>query len=95
MEGKAVVGQLPVKIQCSVHIYEVNISVQAILSYRWLAYQNFIVHPRRHFLYFQDENLKVFVSGHQGKDKRPSAHLDKVVAIRLQDVLTGLFPSDL
>ncbi len=52
MEGKAVVGQQPVKIQCALHMYEADISVQAILSYQWLAYQNFIVHPRRHGLYF-------------------------------------------
>jgi hypothetical protein len=94
MEGKAVVGQQPVKIQCALHMYEADISVQAILSYKWLADQNFIVHPRRHGLYFQDENLEVFVSGLQGEDKRPSARLDKVVAIRLQEVPIGLIPSD-
>ncbi len=37
MEGKAVVGQQPVKIQCALHMYEADISVQAILSYKWLA----------------------------------------------------------
>ena len=94
MEGKAVVGQQPVKIQCALHMYEADISVQAILSYKWLADQNFIVHPRRHGLYFQDENLEVFVSGLQGEDKRPSARLDKVVAIRLQEVPIGITPSD-
>jgi hypothetical protein len=38
MEGKAVwYGQQPVKIQCALHMYEADISVQAILSYKWLA----------------------------------------------------------
>ncbi len=94
MKGKARVGQQPVKIQCALHMYEADISVQAILSYKWLADQNFIVSPRRHVLYFQYENFEVFVSGLQGEDKRPSARLDKVVAIRLQEVPIGLIPSD-
>ncbi len=63
MEEKAVVGQQPVKIQCDLHMYEADISVQAILSNKWLADQNFIVHPRRHGLYFQDENLEVQTFG--------------------------------
>ncbi len=65
MEGNAVVGQQPVKIKCALNMYEADISVQAILSYKWLADQNLIVHPRRHGLYFQDEILEVFVSGLQ------------------------------
>ncbi len=51
-------------------------------------------YPRSHGLYFQDENLEVFVTGLQGEDKRPSALLDKVVAIRLQEVPIGLIPSN-
>ncbi len=34
------------------------------------------------------------MSGIQGEDKRPSARLDKVVAIRLQEVPIGINPSD-
>ncbi len=92
MEGKSVVGQQPVKIQCALHMYKADISVQAILSYKWLADQNFIVHPRRHGLYLC--HLEVFVSGLKGEDKRPSARLDKVLATRLQEVPLGLIPSD-
>ncbi len=84
MEGKTVVGQQPMKIQCALHVYEADILGQAIFSYKWLADQNFIDHLRRHGLYFQNENLEVFVSGLQGEDKRPSDRLDKVVAIRQQ-----------
>jgi cytochrome c oxidase subunit 2 len=40
---------------------------------KWLADQNFIVHPRRHGPYFQDENLEVFVSGLPGKGGGQSA----------------------
>jgi hypothetical protein len=83
MEEKAIVSQQRVKFQCALHMYEADISVQAILSNKCLADQNFTVHPRRCGLYFQDENLEVFVSGLQGEYKRPSARLDKVVAIRL------------
>ncbi len=94
MEGKAVVGQKHVKIQCALHMYEADILGKAILYNKLLADQNFIVHPRRHGLYFQDKNLEIFESGHQGEDKRPSARLDKVDAIHLQEVPIGIIPSD-
>ncbi len=39
LEGKAVVGQQPMKIQCALHIYEADISIRAILSFKYLADQ--------------------------------------------------------
>jgi hypothetical protein len=91
MEGKTVAGQQSVKVRCSIHMYEAEISVQAILSYKWLADQNFVVHPRRHGLYFQDERLEIFVHGITEEEGRPqAARLDKVVAILLQSVPLGL-----
>jgi hypothetical protein len=44
MEGNALVGEQLVKIQCAVHLRKAEISVQAILSYKWLTDKNFIVH---------------------------------------------------
>jgi hypothetical protein len=44
----------------------------------------FMVYPRRHALYFQDERLEIFVPGITEEEGRPhTARLDKVVAIML------------
>ncbi len=65
--------------------------MQAILSYKLLADQNFMVHLRRHGLYFQDERLEIFVPGITEEEGRPhAARLDKVVVIMLQSVPLGL-----
>ena len=94
MDGKTIEGQQPVRVQTSIHMYEAEISAQAILSYKWLADQNFLVHPRRHGLYFQDENVEVFIPGISEEGNRTQvARLDKVVAIRLQSVPMGLLDS--
>ena len=94
MDGKTIEGQQPVRVQTSIHMYEAEISAQAILSYKWLADQNFLVHPRRHGLYFQDENVEVFIPGISEEGSRTQvARLDKVVAIRLQSVPMGLLDS--
>ncbi len=91
LEGKTIAGQQAVRVQCSIHMYEAEIEVQAILSYKWLADQNFMVHPRRHGLYFQDERLEIFVPGITKEEGRKhAARLDKVVAIMLQSVPLGL-----
>ncbi len=91
LEGKNIAGQQAVRMQCSIHMYEAEIAVQAILSYKWLADQNFMVHPRRHGLYFQGERLDIFVPGITEEEGRPhAARLDKVVAIMLQSVPLGL-----
>ncbi len=50
-------SQRNVHVQRAIHMYEANITVQAFLSYKWLADHNFMLHPRRHGLYFQDENI--------------------------------------
>ncbi len=72
-------------------MYEAEIAVQAILSYKWLADQNFMVYPRRHGLYFQDERLETFVPGITEEEGRPhAARLDKVVDIIMQSVPLGL-----
>ena len=76
-------------------MYEAEISAQAILSYKWLADKNFLVHPRRHGLYFQDENVEVFIPGISEEGSRTQvARLDKVVTIRLQSVPMGLLDSN-
>ncbi len=91
VEGKTISGQQAVGVQCSIHTYEAEIAVQAILSYKWLADQNFMVHPRRHGLYFQDEHLEIFVPVITEEEGRPhAARLDKVVAIMWQSVPLGL-----
>jgi hypothetical protein len=74
IEGKAVVGQQPVKIQCAFHEYDADISVQAIFSYKWLVDQKFTKHPLRYGLYFEEWKFRVFVSGLQGKirEHRPA-----------------------
>jgi hypothetical protein len=72
-------------------MYEANITVQAIISYKWLADQNFMVHPRRHGLYFQDENIQVFIPGIEKEEKEFTTRLDKVVAMKLEAVPVG-FP---
>jgi hypothetical protein len=61
LEGKTIAGQQAVRVQCSIHMHEAEIAVQAILLYKWLADQNFMVHACRHGLYFQDERLEIFV----------------------------------
>ncbi len=87
LEGKTIAGQQAVRVQCSIHMYEAEIAVQAILSYKWLANQIFMVHPRRHGLYLQDERLEIFVPGITEEEGGPhAARLDKVVAIMLQSV---------
>ena len=53
-------------------MYEANIKVEAIISYKWLADQNFVVHPRRHGLYFQDEHIQVFIPGIEKEEKERS-----------------------
>ena len=94
MDGKTIEGQQPVRVQTSIHMYEAGISAQAILSYKCLAGQNFLVHPRRHGLNFQDENVEVFIPGISEEGNRTQvARLDKVVAIRLQSVPMGLLDS--
>ncbi len=91
LEGKTIAGQQAVRMHCSIHMYEAEIAVQAILSYKWLADQNFMVHPRRHGLYFQDERLEFFVPGKTEEEGRPhAARLNKVVAIMLQSLPLGL-----
>ena len=65
-------------------MYTANITVQAIISYKWLADQNFMVHPRRHGLYFQDENIQVFIPGIEKEEKEFTTRLDKVVAMKLE-----------
>ncbi len=91
LEGRTIAGQQAVRVQCSIHMYEAEIAVQAILSYNWLADQNFMVHPRRHGFYFQDERLEIFVPGITEEEGWPhSACLDKVVAIMMQSVPLGL-----
>ena len=70
-------------------MYEANITVQAIISYKWLADQNFMVHPRRHGLYFQDENIQVFIPGIEKEEKEFTTRLDKVVAMKLEAVPVG------
>ncbi len=91
LEGKTIAGQQAVRVQCSIHTYESEIAVQAIISYKRLADQNFMVHPRRHGLYFQDERLEIFVPGITEEERRPhAARFDKVVAIMLQSVPLGL-----
>ncbi len=81
LEGKTIAGQQAVRVQFNIHMYEAEIAVH---SYKWLADQNFMVHPRRHGLYFQDERLEIFVPGITEEEGRPyAARLDKVVAIML------------
>jgi nucleoside-diphosphate kinase len=65
-------------------MYEANITVQAIISYKWLADQNFMVHPRRHGLFFHDENIQVFIPGIEKEEKEFTTRLDKVVAMKLE-----------
>jgi hypothetical protein len=50
-----------------------------------------MVHPRRHGLYFQDENIQVFITGIEKGEKKFTTRLDKVVAMKLEAVPVG-FP---
>ncbi len=61
--GHDIESQRNVHFQGAIHMYEANITVQAIISYKWLTDQNFWVNPRRHGLYFQVENIQVFIPG--------------------------------
>jgi hypothetical protein len=72
-------------------MYEANITVQSIISYKWLTDHNFMVHPRRHSLYFQDENILVFIPVIEKKEKIFTTRLDNVVAMKLEAVPVG-FP---
>ncbi len=69
--------------------YEANITVKAIISYKWLADQNLLVQPRRHGLYFQDENIQVFNPGIEKEEKEFTTRLDKVVALKMEVVTVG------
>jgi hypothetical protein len=48
-----------------------------------------MVHPRRHGLYFQDENIQVFIPGIEKEEKEFTTRLDKVVAMKLEAVPVG------
>ena len=87
--GHDIESQRDVHVQCGIHMYEANITVQAIISYKWLADQNFMVHPRRHGLYFQDENIQVFIPGIEKEEKEFTTRMDKVVAMKLEAVPVG------
>ena len=95
IEGKDIDSKEPIEIHCPLHMYEANITVQAILSYKWLADQNFMVHPRRHGLFFQDESIEAFVPGITVDHARPPTRLDKVVAVRLDTVPMGIQPQEI
>lgn len=51
------------ELRCPAHFYEANIAAQAILSYGWIASQNFVINSGRHGLGFEDDNIKLFISG--------------------------------
>ncbi len=90
LEGKPLQGNA-VRVQCTIHMYEAEISMQAILSYKKLADQIFKVHLLRHGFYFQDERLEIFVPGITKEEGWPhAARLDKVVAIMMQSITLGL-----
>ncbi len=42
--------------------------------------------PRRHSLYFQDENIQVFITGIEKEEKEFTTRLDKEVAMKLEAV---------
>ena len=77
VSGIAVLGgteedtQTWVEIHCPIHLYEARITAEVILSYSWLANQNLLVNPRRHALYYRDENLSVCMPGIGKNPSRP------------------------
>jgi len=87
--GNDISSQQDIRIQCPIHLYEANIKVQAIVSYKWLADQNFMIHPRRHGLYYHDEHIQVFIPGIVREETNFVPRTDKVIAMRLEAVPLG------
>ena len=54
---------LPVELHCPIHLYEADITAQVILSYEWLAIQNFLVVPKKHAVAFQDWRTNILIQG--------------------------------
>ena len=67
MDCKTIEGQQPVRVESSIHMYEAEISAQAILSYKWLADQNFLVQPVVMIYIFRTKILKFLYQGYQKK----------------------------
>ncbi len=76
--GHDIESQRNVHVQCVIQMYEENIKVQAIKSYKWLADQNLMLYARRHGLYYQDENIQVLIPGIENEEKDFTTRLDKV-----------------
>ena len=70
-------------------MYEANINVKAIDSYKLLADQNFMIQPRRHGLYYHDEHIQVFIPGIDREETVFVPRTDKVIAMRLEAVPLG------
>ena len=51
------------ELRCTVSMVEADITIDAILSYGWMAEHNFLVNPRRHGICHQDESGMVWVEG--------------------------------
>ena len=52
-------------LKCPIHLVEADITVDAILSYGWLAQHNFLVNPRRHGICHQDTQGMIWIDGIQ------------------------------
>jgi hypothetical protein len=82
--------QRNVHVQCAIHMYETYITVQAIISYKWLVHKIFLVHPRRHGHFLQDKNIQVFIPGIDIEENYLTTWLDKAVAMKWEPVRVGI-----
>ena len=60
------------------------------MTYSWLANQNLFVNPRRHALYYRDQDVSVYMPG-VGKSNGRTSH---VVSIRIEQI-SGITPPEL
>ena len=96
VSGTAVLGgteedtQTWIEIHCPIHFYEAQITAEAILSYSWLANQNLLVNPRRHALYYRDQDVSVYMPG-VGKSTNKTSH---VISVRIEQI-SGITPPEL
>ena len=78
--------KIPIDVQCPIHLYEANITSQAILSYEWMATHDFMVVPRRHALHYRDANSDIVIQGIGIQTKRLSR-------LRKEGVKTFVLPT--
>ena len=73
------------EFQFPVAFYLAGITVDAIISYRWLAEQGMVVNPRRHGLSFLGETGAGWLAGEGPNAKFPPAYLQNEVASSSSD----------